>query len=280
MPTRSILSQPVVPVVAAALVFANGIVNALPGEANLSDLQKLLLSGGVAVVSWLLTLGVEKVLANRSQATAAPVSGPQPLPQAPASVPSVMFWAGVAFLPAAIAGSYWIGAKVLATLWDLFGADLPATIRDLDPGGSVRSRELLVTVSVLFVVAHGIAAAAMLKTRDLAALWCSTGMARTGASIAAVGHLTACVLWATCVAQLTMPITVFSVAYAAIMLIVVTGRLLTLWSSKPATFADWMTVACFGLLTPVLQMLEVLSWPMFVAWIRRRSRSGAAQAHG
>lgn len=271
MPPRSILSQPVVTVVAAALVFANGIINALPGNANLSDLQKLLLSGAVAVVSWLLTLGVERLLANRKQDTAAAEPS-----TAPTSMPPVMLWAGVAFLPAAIVGAYWIGAKALAKLWDLFGADLPAAIRDLDPGGAGRSRELMLAVSVLFVIAHGIAAVAMVKTRDLAALWCATGMAKTGASIAAVGHLAACVLWATNVAQLAMPVMAFAVAYAAIMLIVVTGRLFMLWSSPPAKLTDWLTIACFGLLTPVLQMLEVFSWPMFTAWIRRRWRVSTA----
>lgn len=277
MPTRSILSQPVVTVVAAALVFANGIVNALPGEANLSDLEKLLFSGAVAVISWLLTLGVEKVLANRSQGKAALEPDRRAIAStSPMSMPAVMLWAGVAFMPAAIVGAYWIGAKALAKLWDLFGADLPAAIRDLDPGGAGRSRELIVAVSVLFVVAHGIAAVAMVKTRDLAVLWCATGMARTGASIAAVGHLAACVLWAASLAQLAMPVMAFAVAYAAIMLIVVTGRLFMLWSSRPVKIADWMTIACFGLLTPVLQMLEVFSWAMFAAWIRRRWRATTA----
>ncbi len=287
MPTRSVLSQPVVMVVATALMFANGIVNALPGETNLSDLEKLLLSGAVAVVSWLLTLGVEKVVAKRSQGVAAPERDPRateptptptPTPMPTRSIPPVMLWAGVAFMPAAIIGAYWVGAKALATLWDVFGADLPAAIRDLDPGGSARSRGLIVAVSVLFVVAHAIAAAAMVRTRDLAPLWCSTGQARTGASIAVGGHLTACVLWAASVAQLAMPVMVFGVAYAAIMLIVVAGRLVTLWSSPPAGVADWLTIACFGLLTPVLQMLEVVSWAMFSAWIRRRWRVAVAVA--
>jgi hypothetical protein len=55
------------------------------------------------------------------------------------------------------------------------------------------------------------------------------------------------------------------------------GRLVTLRSARPAGFADWLTIILLGLLTPLLQMLEVISWDMFAAWIRRHHIQGGVR---
>lgn len=306
--SRAPVSQPVVVAFSVAALGVNAMLAALPGVFPLSGAQAVLASGTVAVLTGLVTFAVERLrtrggetasVAEPAAAAPEPFAGERAAGERPGGELTAGMLAtgasagliyagqrafrravvtGVVFGLATIIGAYWLAVSLTSWAWQQMTGVEPVALGGRfdgwQPSGSGTERWLIVVVAVLFVLAHGLAASVLVASRDLLGRIGDRDQAPFGATIAAVGHLAAALLWASQVALLTIGTAMFAVAYSAVMIVVIIGRLMLLNTLTPLRrprFVEGLVVIGFGLISPVFQLVEVLTWWGFGGMLRRRA---------